>query len=98
MSDIAFFFNPKTIAIIGASDTPRFGFTTTKYLLESNFKTYPINLKKDKILGYKAYKNIKDIPDDIELAIILVAAQFVLQAVKDCIAFFRSQPAFINVY
>ncbi|MHA1729341.1 MAG: acetate--CoA ligase family protein [Promethearchaeota archaeon] len=85
MSDIDFFFNPKSIAIIGASDTPRFGFTTTKYLLESQFKTYPVNLKKDTILGHKTYKNIKDIPDDIELAIVLVAAQFVLQIVKDCI-------------
>ena len=85
MAEIGFFFEPKSIAIIGASDTPRFGYTTTKYLLESQFKTYPVNLKKEKILGHDAYKNIKDIPEEIELAIILVAARYVLQVVKDCI-------------
>jgi acyl-CoA synthetase (NDP forming) len=85
MRDIDFFFNPKSIAIIGASDTPRFGFTTTKYLLNSKFKTYPVHLTKTEILGHKAYKNINDIPEIIELAIILVGNEQVLQAIKDCV-------------
>ncbi|TFG02194.1 MAG: hypothetical protein EU539_13310, partial [Promethearchaeota archaeon] len=85
MSNLDFFFNPKSIAIIGASDTIRFGFTTTKYLLSSRFKTYPVHLNKSEILGYKAYKNVKDIPDEIELAIILVGNEQVPQAIKDCI-------------
>ncbi|MFX0072630.1 MAG: acetate--CoA ligase family protein [Candidatus Hermodarchaeota archaeon] len=85
MSNIDIFFNPKSIAIIGASDTIRFGFTTTKYLLNSKFKTYPVHLNKSEILGHKAYKNVKDIPDEIELAIILVGNEHVPQAIKDCI-------------
>jgi acyl-CoA synthetase (NDP forming) len=85
MRNIDFFFNPKSIAIIGASDTPRFGYTTTKYLLNSKFKTYPVNLTKSEILGHKAYKNINDIPNNIELVIILVGNDQVLQAIKDCI-------------
>ncbi|MFX1339021.1 MAG: acetate--CoA ligase family protein [Promethearchaeota archaeon] len=85
MTDLDFFFNPQTIAIIGASDTMRFGYTTTKYLLNSKFKTYPVHLTKSEILGHKAYENIKDIPDDIELAIILVGNKHVPQAIRDSI-------------
>jgi len=79
------FFNPKTVAIIGASESFRFGYGTTSYLLNSNFKTYPVNIRSDTILGHKAYKNIKDIPDAIDLAIILIGNEYVLQAIKDCV-------------
>ena len=85
MSEIDIFFNPKTVVIIGASDNYKFGYATTKYLLESNFKTYPVNIKKKEIHGHETYKNIKDIPDEIELAIIIVGNEKVLQAVMDCI-------------
>jgi len=85
MNNIDVFFEPKSIAIIGASDTPKFGYTTTKYLLNSEFKTYPVHIYKTEIMGHKAYKNIKDIPDDVELAIVLVRNEYVLQSVIDCI-------------
>jgi len=85
MKELNFFFEPKTVAIIGASDQFRFGYATTNYLLNSKFKTYPVNIKKDEILGHKAYKNIKDIPDEIDLAIILIGNDYVLDCVKDCI-------------
>ncbi|MFX1314467.1 MAG: acetate--CoA ligase family protein [Promethearchaeota archaeon] len=85
MNELSVFFEPKTIAIIGASDQFRFGYATTNYLLNSKFKTYPVNIKKDEILGHKAYKNIKDIPDDIDLAIILIGNDYVLESVKDCV-------------
>ncbi|MHA2132204.1 MAG: CoA-binding protein, partial [Promethearchaeota archaeon] len=79
------FFNPKTVAIIGASEKPKFGIGTTTYLLNSKFKTYPVNINSDSIFGHKAYRNIKDIPDEIDLVIIIVSNEFVLQAVKDCV-------------
>ncbi|MHA1440010.1 MAG: acetate--CoA ligase family protein [Promethearchaeota archaeon] len=85
MTDLSYFFEPKSIAIIGASDKLRFGYATTNYLLNSDFKTYPVHIKKDEILGHKAYKNVKDIPDQIELAIIMVPNKEVLQAIKDCV-------------
>ncbi|MBD3254583.1 MAG: hypothetical protein GF383_05795 [Candidatus Lokiarchaeota archaeon] len=86
MADLRFFFEPKSIAIIGASDSVRFGHLTTKYLLNSKkFKTFPVHIKKEKVLGFKAYKNINDISEDIELAIILIANDYVLNAVEDCV-------------
>jgi len=85
MSDMDVFFHPKAIAIIGASDSFKFGYTTTKYLLASKFKTFPVNIKKKEIHGHNTYKNIKEIPEEIDLAIILVGNEIVLQTVRDCI-------------
>ena len=39
ITDLDVFFNPKSIAIVGASDTFKFGYTMTNYLLNSKFKT-----------------------------------------------------------
>jgi acetyltransferase len=83
-NNLEFFFNPNTVAIIGASESFKFGYSMTKYLLNSKFKTYPVNIKKEEIFSHKAYKRIIDIPDDIELAIIIVPNDNVLEAVKDC--------------
>jgi len=85
ITDLDVFFNPKSIAIVGASDTFKFGYTMTNYLLNSNFKTYPVNIHKDIIFGHKVFKNINDIPADIELAIVVVRNEFVLQIVKDSV-------------
>ncbi len=84
-SNMDVFFNPKTVAIIGASEKPKFGSGTTIYLLNSKFKTYPVNINSDMIFGHKSYRNVKEIPGDIDLAIIIVSNEFVLQAVKDCV-------------
>jgi acyl-CoA synthetase (NDP forming) len=85
-NSLNFFFNPTTVAIIGASESLKFGYSMTSYLLNSSFKTYPVNISKEKIFGYRAYKRITDIPDEIELAIIIVPNDNVLEAVKDCVA------------
>jgi len=85
-NSLDFFFSPKTVAIIGASESLKFGYTMTNYLLNSPFKTYPVNIRKETIFGYKAYMNISDIPDQIDLAIIIVPNDNVLEAVKDCVA------------
>ncbi|MFW9877078.1 MAG: acetate--CoA ligase family protein, partial [Candidatus Thorarchaeota archaeon] len=85
ITEMDIFFNPKTIAIIGASEKPKFGMGTTNYLLNSKFKTYPVNINSDMIFSHKAYKSVKDIPDQIDLAIIIVSNELVLQSVKDCV-------------
>ena len=85
MKELNFFFDPKSVAIIGASDSFKFGYATTKYLLNSKFKTFPVNIKKQTVHGHKTFKNVKNIPEEIELAIILVGNEYVLQVVKDCV-------------
>ena len=79
------FFEPKSIAIIGASESFKFGYWTTEYLLQSEFKTYPVNPNKNTIFGHKTYKNVEEIPEDIDLAIIIVNNDRVLESVKNCV-------------
>ena len=85
MDNLDVFFNPKSIAIIGASESIKFGHSMTSYLLNSQFKTYPINIGKKIIFEHQAYMNIHEVPEDIELAIIVVKNEHVLQSVKDCV-------------
>jgi acyl-CoA synthetase (NDP forming) len=54
VEDLDVFFEPKSIAIIGASESIKFGHSMTRYLLNSQFKTYPINIGKKLIFGHPA--------------------------------------------
>ncbi|HHC19009.1 MAG TPA: hypothetical protein ENK81_01210, partial [Euryarchaeota archaeon] len=80
-------FYPKSVAVIGASDVPgKVGTAIVVNLrdLWSGDKIYPINPRKPKILGIKAYKSVKDVPDEIDLAVIAVPARIVPHVVKEC--------------
>ena len=85
MDPLDVFFNPKSIAIIGASESIKFGHSMTKYLLNSPFRTFPVNISKEEIFGHKAYSNINDIKETVELAIIIIRNDFVLDAIKNCV-------------
>jgi acetyltransferase len=78
-------FNPKNIAIIGASeDLKTVGSGLVNNLLESKRKIYCVNPFKDKIFGMNTYKSILDIGERIDLAVIAIPAKFVLGVVKEC--------------
>ena len=90
MNDLDIFFNPKSVAIIGATSTPKFGYYQTKYLLEraskdDNFSAYPINIKKETIFNNKCYKSILEIPDPVEMSLILVNTRQVLTVFEESI-------------
>src|SRR5690625_3539904 len=81
-------FNPKSIAVIGASsDEKKNGGRLFRYIAENNYDgdLYPVNPTAKEIKGYKAYPNIKDIPGDVDLACIIVAAKIVPHIMRDCI-------------
>lgn len=87
--DLESFFKPKSVAIIGASREPRkFGHVIFKNFVESEFigKTYPVNPKAENILGFKAYPSVKDIPDELDLAVIAVPAAIVPYAIDECLS------------
>jgi acyl-CoA synthetase (NDP forming) len=89
VSESEAFFNPNTIALIGASSSPaRIGGRTLAALLKHGFagRLYPINPSHDVIQGVKAYARIKDVPESVDLAIISVPAVEVLDALRSCIA------------
>ncbi len=79
--------NPSSLAIIGASSNEeKLGGMLMKNMVNAGFKgkLYPINPKADEIMGYKAYANIKDIGENVEVAVIAVKKDQVVQAIKDC--------------
>ena len=54
-------FNPKSVAVIGASNTPgKVGYAIVKNMLDADFegKIYPINLKEKKVQGLRAYTSV----------------------------------------
>ncbi|MHA1272900.1 MAG: acetate--CoA ligase alpha subunit [Promethearchaeota archaeon] len=86
-NDISYFFNPKSIAVIGASATPgKVGNTVLNNIIKSGFKgkIFPINPRADEILGHKAYKSVLDVPDEIDIAIFVIPGKFVCDVAEDC--------------
>jgi len=81
------FFNPKSIAVIGASRTPgKIGYTILENL-KLSFKgiLYPINPNTGEILGLMSYPSVLDIKEPIELAVIAVPAEMVKSVLSECI-------------
>lgn len=80
-------FSPRSIAIVGASRNPgKIGHTIMKNIIEYGYKgkIYPINPKADEILGYKAYRSVLEVPDEIDMAIIVVPEKAVLKVSEEC--------------
>ncbi len=83
------FFAPKTVAVIGATETPNtVGRTILWNLVSSPFggTVFPINPKRPSVLGVKAYKDIADVPEAVDLAVIVTPAATVPGIVRDCAA------------
>jgi 4-hydroxybutyryl-CoA synthetase (ADP-forming) len=71
------FFSPKSIAIIGASEKPGVG-KTIFYNIAKHFKgkIYPVTPSNPTVGGLTAYKNVLDIPDSIDLAVVAAPSKF----------------------
>src|SRR3990172_7808235 len=82
-------FNPGAIAVIGASADPRkVGHAVLNNLLRFKFKgaLYPVNPSASELFGLKAYANISDIGQPVDLAIIVIPAKFVPDSLRACAA------------
>jgi acyl-CoA synthetase (NDP forming) len=78
---------PKSVAVIGASTSPdKLGNEIMRNILDGGFKgdVYPINPKADVILDRPCHVSVKDIPEAPDLAVIIIPARFVPQAVQEC--------------
>jgi len=83
------FFYPKSIAVIGASDVKgKLGYNVFWNLINHDFpgRLYPINPRKESIKGVKCYKSILDVQEPVDMAIIIVPAKAVEEAIADCCA------------
>ncbi len=86
-NDISFFFEPKSIAIIGASDTPgKVGNTVTNNIINSGFKgkIFPINPRAKEICKIPCYGSILDVEDEVDIAIFVIPGKLVNQAAEEC--------------
>lgn len=80
-------FRPRSIAIIGASnDTVKLSGRPLDFLLRHGYQggLYPVNPARDLVQGVKAWPAIGAVPGPVDLAIIVVPAHAVVQAVEDC--------------
>lgn len=81
-------FNPKTVAVIGATETPNSVGRTVLWNLVSNpfgGTVFPVNPKRTGVLGIKAYPTIKDVPAKVDLAVICTPAATVPGLMSQCV-------------
>ena len=81
-------FKPKSIAVIGASNSPaKWGFRMLNRPLRTGYRgaIYPINNKEEQIGDLPVYRSVLDIPENVDLAIITVPAAQVPEVMKECV-------------
>jgi acetate---CoA ligase (ADP-forming) len=79
-------FAPRSVAVIGASAKAQsLGRAVFANLLFAGYNgcVYPVNSKSKNVLGVRAYPSIMDVPDEVDLAVVLVPAGYVPQVLKD---------------
>jgi len=85
------FYNPKSVAVIGASKVPMKGGNRIVQNLQLNGykgQIYPVNpnySEEDEIYGFKFKKSVLDIEDEVDLAIFYVNNRIVTDIIKDCV-------------
>ncbi|MDZ4702178.1 MAG: bifunctional acetate--CoA ligase family protein/GNAT family N-acetyltransferase [Rhodothermales bacterium] len=82
-------FEPRTVAVIGATEKPHtVGRTLVWNLISSPFggTVFPVNPKRPSILGIKAYPTVADVPAQLDLAVIATPAHTVPGVIRECVA------------
>ena len=82
------FFNPKNVAVIGATDAARsVGRSLLANLRDAPFPgaIYPVNPRHDALLGLRCYRNIASIPEPVDLAVIATPANSVPGVIRECV-------------
>lgn len=79
-------FHPKSVAIIGASNREgSFGNLFLQGFIKMGFgNIYPVHPREQDLLGLKAYRSVKDIPYEVDLAILLIPPGEALRVVHEC--------------
>lgn len=81
------FFAPRSVAVVGASnDADKLGFAVLENMTRHGYpgRVYPVNPKGGLIRGLKAYPSVIDVPDEIDLAVIVIPAALVAGAMEEC--------------
>lgn len=81
------FFNPRSIAVIGASrDSHKLGYGVVRNLRQYHYRgqVYPVNPAAGEILDYRCYPDIPSLPKPVDLAVVIVPAKYVIDSVVQC--------------
>jgi acyl-CoA synthetase (NDP forming) len=97
MPDLRPLLSPKSLAIVGASADESIRGRLTKQLIEHGFDgpIYPVTRSQSEVLGHKAYKSVADLPEPVDLAVIVVPAAHVISTIEQCGA--RGIPAAVII-
>lgn len=85
--DLSLFFDPGSIAVIGSFRESFFGgYVIVKSLLKAGYKgeIFPINPAYKEVHGLKVYSSIKDVPQRVDLAMVMINARSVPEVVREC--------------
>ncbi len=86
-TDLSAFFRPHGVAVIGASRDPdKLGYAVVHNLVQNGFSgaIYPVNPRASTIKGFKTYSSILEVPDPLDLAIVILPAPYVTAALEQC--------------
>ena len=81
------FFSPTGVAILGASlDPNKLGYGLSRNLVQSGYRgaIHFVNLKGGTLMGHAVYRRLAEVPDPVDLAVILIPAQAIPQAILEC--------------
>ena len=81
-------FNPKSVAVVGATNNwNKWGYSTFTSALEGfRGEVYPVNNKETEVLGHKAFAKVTDIPAPVDLVVFVIPAARVASVMEDCVA------------
>ncbi|HUV15444.1 MAG TPA: acetate--CoA ligase family protein [Pelolinea sp.] len=86
-STLEHFFEPRGVAIIGASSSPdKLSYGILKNMLSYGYQgsVYPVNPKAEEILNLKCYPEISKVPDPVDLAVVILPASFIPEVLTGC--------------
>ncbi|UCC23382.1 MAG: acetate--CoA ligase family protein [Planctomycetota bacterium] len=84
--DIESIMKPRSVAVVGATNRPgSVGLAVFRNILDAGFRgvLYPVNLKAASVQSVKAYRSLGDIPDEVDLAVIIVPAEAVCDVMEE---------------
>jgi acyl-CoA synthetase (NDP forming) len=84
---LSLFFEPDSVAVIGSFREGFFGgYVIVNSLLKAGFKgkVYPVNPAYEQVLGLKVYSSVREVPSEVDLALIMINARSVMAVVQEC--------------
>ncbi|HTZ37091.1 MAG TPA: acetate--CoA ligase family protein [Stellaceae bacterium] len=86
MPDLKPLLSPKSLCIVGAAADDTIRGRLTKQLIGHGFDgpIYPVTRSQGEVLGHKAYRSVAELPEPVDLAVIIVPAAHVIPTVEQC--------------